>query len=72
MWGYGILGKGPQVSDSQHPTLIPQTIFGKTPFSTDTKVIDIKAGMNHFAAITSMPLDLFRNIHIVELRQAHE
>lgn len=62
MWGYGILGKGPQVENSQHPTLIPQNIFGKTPFSTDTKVIDIKAGMNHFAAITSMSLALLNRI----------
>ena len=53
VWGYGILGKGPDLEQSQRPVKIPVTLFGKNEFNTKTRVVDIKAGLSQFAAITS-------------------
>ncbi|XP_039250516.2 RCC1-like G exchanging factor-like protein [Styela clava] len=53
VWGYGILGKGPDLKDSRHPEKIPQTLFGESTFSPSVKVTKIKCGMNHFAAVTN-------------------
>lgn len=52
-WGYGILGKGPNVSQSKLPLLIPETLFGRNELNADTVVTDIVAGVRHFAAVTS-------------------
>ena len=52
-WGYGILGKGPNVSQSKIPLHIPETLFGRNELNLDSTVTDIVAGVRHFAAVTS-------------------
>ena len=53
VWGYGILGKGPNFEQSELPTQLPPSLFGVSEFSPDVKVVDIKCGINFFAALTS-------------------
>ena len=53
VWGYGILGKGPNVDSSEFPTHIPPTLFGRNEFNETTKVKDIQAGLHHFMALNS-------------------
>ncbi|XP_042908664.1 RCC1-like G exchanging factor-like protein [Parasteatoda tepidariorum] len=53
VWGYGILGQGPNVSSSKIPTLLPQPLFGANEFNSDVKVKQIVCGLNHFAALTN-------------------
>ncbi|XP_076456866.1 RCC1-like G exchanging factor-like protein isoform X2 [Babylonia areolata] len=53
VWGYGILGKGPELSMSDTPTLVPETLFGRNELQPDTRVVDIDCGLGHFAALTS-------------------
>ncbi|XP_018319637.1 RCC1-like G exchanging factor-like protein [Agrilus planipennis] len=52
-WGYGLLGAGPKVQYSKKPVLLPEILFGKNEFQTDSKVIKIKAGIGHAAAISN-------------------
>ncbi len=52
MWGYGILGKGPNVDSSPYPTLLPPPLFGRNEFNREAKVKDIVPGLTHFMAIT--------------------
>ena len=54
VWGFGLLGKGPALEQTNHPVHIPPTLFGRTQHSPDTAVIDIQCGISHFAALTSM------------------
>lgn len=51
VWGFGILGFGPQVDQCKLPTLIPPTLFGRNAFNPENRVISINCGLNHFAAI---------------------
>ena len=53
VWGFGILGKGPNVDQSSKPTLLPETLFGMNVYSPDVKVEKIYAGLSQFAAINS-------------------
>ncbi len=53
VWGYGILGKGPNLEQTATPQLIPPTLFGQNEFNPDQTVVNIKCGLNHFAALTS-------------------
>lgn len=53
VWGFGILGRGPDVDQSSRPSLIPESLFGMNVYNTDTKVEKIYAGLSHFAAITN-------------------
>ncbi|KAI4497476.1 hypothetical protein M0802_007487 [Mischocyttarus mexicanus] len=53
VWGYGILGLGPQVQRVLKPTLIPSTLFGNNAYSRNTKVTNIYCGLSHLAAITN-------------------
>uniref|UniRef100_W5LW55 RCC1 like n=1 Tax=Lepisosteus oculatus TaxID=7918 RepID=W5LW55_LEPOC len=53
IWGYGILGKGPDLSESKTPEMIPPTLFGRTQFNPEVTVAQIHCGLNHFAAITN-------------------
>jgi alpha-tubulin suppressor-like RCC1 family protein len=55
VWGYGILGLGPNVETLSEPQMLPEPLFGKTPFSPDGRVVDVQAGMSHFAAIVKIP-----------------
>uniref|UniRef100_A0A665U8Q5 RCC1-like domain-containing protein n=1 Tax=Echeneis naucrates TaxID=173247 RepID=A0A665U8Q5_ECHNA len=52
VWGYGILGKGPKLSESSAPEMIPPTLFGRTEFNPSVSVSRIRCGLNHFAAVT--------------------
>ncbi|KAG2459625.1 RCC1L protein, partial [Polypterus senegalus] len=52
VWGYGILGKGPNLSESRTPELIPQSLFGGSEHNQDVFVTQIRCGLHHFAAIT--------------------
>lgn len=51
VWGFGLLGFGPQVEHSRYPRMIPPTIFGQNPFNPSCRVISINCGLNHLAAI---------------------
>lgn len=39
VWGYGILGLGPQVQKISKPTMIPGTLFGHNVYNPNIKVI---------------------------------
>lgn len=52
VWGYGILGKGPKLSESSTPERIPPKLFGRSDFSPSVCVRRIRCGLNHFAAVT--------------------
>lgn len=54
VWGFGILGKGPDVDQSSRPTLIPESLFGKNVYNPDIKVDKVYASLSHFAAINSI------------------
>lgn len=53
VWGYGILGFGPNVQKAENPTEIPQTLFGQNMYLTNSKVISIASGLYHMAGITN-------------------
>uniref|UniRef100_A0A3Q3AZU0 RCC1 like n=1 Tax=Kryptolebias marmoratus TaxID=37003 RepID=A0A3Q3AZU0_KRYMA len=52
VWGYGILGKGPELSESSTPEMIPPTLFGRSEFNPTAPVAKIRCGLSHFAAVT--------------------
>uniref|UniRef100_A0A1A8PJJ8 Williams-Beuren syndrome chromosome region 16 homolog n=1 Tax=Nothobranchius rachovii TaxID=451742 RepID=A0A1A8PJJ8_9TELE len=52
VWGYGILGKGPNLSESSTPEMIPPTLFGRSEFNPSVAVSKIRCGLSHFAAVT--------------------
>lgn len=52
VWGYGILGKGPELEHSDVPTMIPEPVFGRNEVQPDTTVVDIECGLGHFVALT--------------------
>ena len=54
-WGYGILGRGPNVVKSKTPERIPQTLFGTSDLNPEVKVVDVQCGLYHFAALTGTP-----------------
>ncbi|XP_069828571.1 RCC1-like G exchanging factor-like protein isoform X2 [Dendropsophus ebraccatus] len=54
VWGYGILGKGPNFLESSIPEIIPPTLFGLSDFNRNVKVSTISSGLGHFAAITNI------------------
>jgi len=53
VWGYGILGKGPNLRTAFKPEMIPATLFGTNTFSPDVRVVGVFAGMDHQAALNS-------------------
>ncbi|XP_021502354.1 RCC1-like G exchanging factor-like protein isoform X1 [Meriones unguiculatus] len=53
VWGYGILGKGPNLLETALPEMIPPTLFGLTEFNPEVRVSQIRCGLSHFAALTS-------------------
>nr|KAF6442070.1 RCC1 like [Rousettus aegyptiacus] len=53
VWGYGILGKGPNLVETALPELIPPTLFGLTEFNPEVQVSRIRCGLSHFAALTN-------------------
>ncbi|XP_033334884.2 RCC1-like G exchanging factor-like protein isoform X1 [Megalopta genalis] len=54
VWGYGILGFGPEVKSALQPTQIPPILFGRNAYEKDTKVIKIFCGMSQLAALTNI------------------
>lgn len=53
VWGFGYLGKGPQTDHLKEPSLIPPPLFQCDDFNPDIRVVDIVAGLRHFAALTN-------------------
>ncbi|XP_020861348.1 RCC1-like G exchanging factor-like protein isoform X3 [Phascolarctos cinereus] len=53
VWGYGILGKGPNLMETALPEMIPPTLFGLSDFSPDVRVSHIRCGLSQFAALTN-------------------
>ncbi|CAL7941709.1 unnamed protein product [Xylocopa violacea] len=53
VWGYGILGFGPEVRNVLQPTLIPPVLFGKNTYEKNIKITKIFCGMSHLAALTN-------------------
>lgn len=53
VWGYGILGFGPEVQRIVKPTLIPPTLFGNNAYAQNNKVTKIYCGISHLAAVTN-------------------
>ncbi|XP_029167744.1 RCC1-like G exchanging factor-like protein [Nylanderia fulva] len=53
VWGYGILGLGPQVQKVFKPTRIPPTLFGNNEYNRDIKVTKIHCGISQLAALTN-------------------
>lgn len=52
-WGYGMLGRGPKVSRSMIPGLIPATLFGRDQFNPESRVTSLLAGVSTFGALTN-------------------
>jgi len=50
-WGFGILGKGPKLSNSLTPEQIPETLFGASHFRPTVELKDIQCGLHHFAVV---------------------
>lgn len=53
VWGYGILGKGPNLIETAVPEMIPPSLFGWSDFNPDIRVTHVHCGLSHFAALTS-------------------
>merc|ERR1712110_594452 len=53
VWGYGILGQGPNVQHSEKPLLLPPTLFGRNEINHDAKTEKIFCGIHNCAAINS-------------------
>ncbi|XP_063616327.1 RCC1-like G exchanging factor-like protein [Cydia splendana] len=53
VWGYGLLGLGPNVSNSTKPKLIPPAFFGRNEFNPECVVQQVVCGIGHLAAITN-------------------
>ncbi|XP_060852044.1 RCC1-like G exchanging factor-like protein [Rhopalosiphum padi] len=53
VWGFGILGKGPDMNRSREPTPIPPILFGRNQYNPETQVKSVFSGVFHMAAITS-------------------
>ncbi|XP_006889726.1 PREDICTED: Williams-Beuren syndrome chromosomal region 16 protein [Elephantulus edwardii] len=53
VWGYGILGKGPNLVETALPEMIPPTLFGLTDYNPEVQVSRVWCGLSHFAALTN-------------------
>jgi len=53
-WGFGILGKGPNLESSLMPEQIPETLFGANDFRQNVQLVDIQCGLHYFAVLTGM------------------
>ncbi|XP_069106507.1 RCC1-like G exchanging factor-like protein isoform X2 [Argopecten irradians] len=52
VWGYGLLGKGPNLESSNIPEKIPAALFGQHDIDAYSKLVDITCGIGHFMALT--------------------
>ncbi|CAB3241174.1 unnamed protein product [Arctia plantaginis] len=53
VWGYGLLGLGPNVQHSRTPKQIPAPLFGRNEFNPTSMVQQVACGIGHLAAITN-------------------
>ena len=53
VWGYGILGKGPNLEHTIHPAMIPATLFGRNEFNPDVRTNAVFCGLGTNAALNS-------------------
>lgn len=53
MWGYGLLGLGPNVQHTAKPKQIPPALFGRNEFNPECRVEKVASGISHLAAITN-------------------
>ena len=63
-WGYGILGKGPNLSSSVTPEQIPEILFGANELRQNVQLVDVQCGLHHFAVLTGMSCCLFMHLAI--------
>lgn len=54
VWGYGILGTGPEVKASKTPIKIPKTLFGRNEFQPNCTVESVVCGVSHIVAVTNL------------------
>lgn len=50
-WGYGLLGFGPNATHIPLPKQIPATLFGRNEFSPNNRVVAVRGGLVHMAAV---------------------
>ncbi|OWR43220.1 Williams-Beuren syndrome chromosomal region 16 protein [Danaus plexippus plexippus] len=53
VWGFGLLGLGPNVQHTNKPTQIPAPLFGRNEFNPECMVTKVACGIGHLAAITN-------------------
>lgn len=53
VWGYGLLGLGPNVQRTPKPKQIPPALFGRNEFNPECRVEKVACGISHLAAITN-------------------
>lgn len=53
VWGFGLLGLGPNVQHTATPKQIPPTLFGRNEFNPECVVKKISCGISHLAAVTN-------------------
>ncbi|XP_013187025.1 RCC1-like G exchanging factor-like protein [Amyelois transitella] len=53
VWGFGLLGLGPNVQHTARPKQIPPTLFGRNEFNPESTVKKVASGISHLAAITN-------------------
>ncbi|XP_038220844.1 RCC1-like G exchanging factor-like protein [Zerene cesonia] len=53
VWGFGLLGLGPNVHHTAKPTQIPAPLFGRNEFNPESMVVKVAGGIGHLAAITN-------------------
>jgi len=58
VWGYGLLGKGPELETATTPAQIPPALFGRNAFSPESRAVSVTAGLYHLAVTTNTG-DLF-------------
>ncbi|GBP51740.1 RCC1-like G exchanging factor-like protein [Eumeta japonica] len=53
VWGFGLLGLGPNVQYAKSPKQIPPPMFGRNEFNPESMVVKVACGVGHLAAITN-------------------
>lgn len=54
VWGFGLLGLGPKVTQAAEPLLIPENLLNQSRLEWNkSKITSIVAGLNHLAAVSS-------------------
>ncbi|XP_017774213.1 PREDICTED: Williams-Beuren syndrome chromosomal region 16 protein [Nicrophorus vespilloides] len=54
VWGFGLLGSGPEVQVSETPLELPVQLFGNNDFNPDSCVESVSCGLSHMAAVTNL------------------